>query len=62
MADLLRTPIVDSEWLPKETLLRTPIVDSEWLPKETDRRGLTRTLPPRNLEEEEDREERVKIF
>ena len=39
------------------------IVDSERLPKDTAWRGLTNTLRPRNLEEEEtQREEKAKIF
>ena len=40
-----------------QTLLRTPIVDSERLAKEAAGRGLTRTLLPRNVEEEETQHE-----
>ena len=48
------------EW---QTLLRTPIVESERLPKETAGPGLTSTLLPRNLEEEKTQhEERAKIL
>ena len=46
-----------------QTLLRTPIVEIERLPKEAAGRGLTSTLLPRILEEEETQhEETPKIF
>ena len=46
-----------------QALLRTPIVDSERLPRDTAGCGLTSTLWPRNLEEEEtQREEKAKII
>ena len=46
-----------------QTLLRTRIVESERLPKEAAGRGLTSTLLPGNLEEEETQhEEAAKIF
>ena len=46
-----------------QTLLRMPIVESERLPKETAGSGLTSTVLPRNLEEEETQhEEKEKIF
>ena len=47
-----------------QTLLRTPVVESERLPNEAAGPGLTSTLLPRNLEEEETQqhEETAKTF